>query len=51
MSVIAEGVETLPQRARLRDLGCEWAQGHLISRPLSADAVAGWVVAEGGSGL
>jgi EAL domain-containing protein (putative c-di-GMP-specific phosphodiesterase class I) len=51
MSVIAEGVETLPQRARLLDLGCERAQGHLISRPLSADAVAGWIAAGSGSGL
>jgi len=33
--VIAEGVETEAQRAFLADLGCEYLQGFLISRPLS----------------
>ncbi len=34
MSVIAEGVETLPQRDTLRDLGCDRFQGFLFSKPL-----------------
>ena len=46
MSVIAEGVETLPQRARLRSLGCERAQGHLISEPLGADAASELIAAD-----
>jgi diguanylate cyclase (GGDEF)-like protein len=40
MSVIAEGVETDSQLARVRDLGCDGAQGFLFSRPVSEDAVA-----------
>jgi diguanylate cyclase (GGDEF)-like protein/PAS domain S-box-containing protein len=44
MRVIAEGVETAPQRTRLRDLGCARAQGFLISPPLEAGA-AGELVA------
>jgi diguanylate cyclase (GGDEF)-like protein/PAS domain S-box-containing protein len=33
LDVIAEGVETSRQRARLAGLGCEFAQGYLFSRP------------------
>lgn len=36
--VVAEGVETHEQLAALRALGCDFAQGYLISPPLSADA-------------
>jgi EAL domain-containing protein (putative c-di-GMP-specific phosphodiesterase class I) len=34
MSVVAEGVETEPQRAFLQKIGCDWMQGYLFSRPL-----------------
>ena len=37
--VVAEGVETEEQAARLRTLGCKLAQGYLFSRPISPDAV------------
>jgi diguanylate cyclase (GGDEF)-like protein/PAS domain S-box-containing protein len=37
--VIAEGVETLGQRAILQDLGCDEIQGYLISRPVAATAL------------
>ncbi len=38
LRVIAEGVETPAQLQRLRDLGCEYAQGFYFSRPVDANA-------------
>jgi diguanylate cyclase len=35
LQVTAEGIETETQRAILAELGCEFLQGYLISRPLS----------------
>ena len=37
-TVVAEGIETEAQLARLRDLGCRFGQGYLLSRPLERDA-------------
>jgi diguanylate cyclase (GGDEF)-like protein/PAS domain S-box-containing protein len=39
MVVIAEGVETVPQRDLLIDMGCLYGQGYLFSKPLAADAM------------
>jgi EAL domain-containing protein (putative c-di-GMP-specific phosphodiesterase class I) len=36
LSVVAEGVETERQHGELRELGCEYAQGFLYSRPVPA---------------
>ena len=36
MGVIAEGVETEKQLAQLKELGCEYAQGFLVSVPLDS---------------
>jgi len=37
MAVTAEGVETQQQLAQLRDLGCEFGQGYVVSRPLNSE--------------
>ncbi|WP_299484580.1 EAL domain-containing protein [Acaryochloris sp. IP29b_bin.137] len=39
MKVVAEGVETKTQQKYLQEMGCEYAQGYLFSRPLAKDAV------------
>ena len=39
LRTIAEGVETLTQEERLRELGCDLAQGFLYARPLTPEAV------------
>jgi EAL domain-containing protein (putative c-di-GMP-specific phosphodiesterase class I) len=36
LRIVAEGVEDDAQLQRLADLGCDYAQGYLISRPLPA---------------
>lgn len=38
LSIIGEGVETQAEADQLRDLGIEYAQGFLFSRPLPAAA-------------
>ncbi len=40
LRVIAEGVETAAQADRLRDLGCQYAQGYYFARPLPANELA-----------
>ncbi|MGA0878866.1 MAG: EAL domain-containing protein [Ilumatobacteraceae bacterium] len=46
LAVIAEGVETVDQWRTVRSLGCDQAQGYLISPPVAADhlddALAQW---------
>lgn len=42
LRVVAEGVESAAAIALLTDLGCDSAQGFLISRPLSAPAFQEW---------
>ena len=37
LTVIAEGVETAAQLAEVRAIGCDYAQGYLMARPLPAD--------------
>jgi EAL domain-containing protein (putative c-di-GMP-specific phosphodiesterase class I) len=38
LEVIAEGVETDQQLCDLRELGCDYLQGYLFSRPVDAGA-------------
>ncbi|HEX8188043.1 MAG TPA: EAL domain-containing protein [Pyrinomonadaceae bacterium] len=40
MAVVAEGVETADQLRRLGDLGCDYGQGYLFSRPVGAGQAA-----------
>jgi EAL domain-containing protein (putative c-di-GMP-specific phosphodiesterase class I) len=51
MDVIAEGVETADQLDLLLGLGCDQAQGFLMSRPVSQDAFAALLKAGGGEFL
>jgi diguanylate cyclase (GGDEF)-like protein/PAS domain S-box-containing protein len=37
---VAEGVERPEQRDRLRELNCDYAQGFLLARPMSAEALS-----------
>ncbi|MHB1837611.1 MAG: EAL domain-containing protein, partial [Solirubrobacteraceae bacterium] len=43
LDVVAEGVETLESWNRLRELGCNVAQGYFLSRPVPADELAHWL--------
>jgi|GEM_PF-5683820 len=49
--VIAEGVETAPQRAALAALACDAAQGYFFARPMPAGAFSRLLWAGGRSGL
>ncbi|MGH9222502.1 MAG: putative bifunctional diguanylate cyclase/phosphodiesterase [Acidimicrobiales bacterium] len=50
LSTVAEGVETVDQRDRLRALGCDRMQGYLFARPQPADQLAG-LLGSGGPAL
>lgn len=43
LSVVAEGVETDAQAARLRHLGCDVLQGFLYARPMPADQFTAYI--------
>jgi EAL domain-containing protein (putative c-di-GMP-specific phosphodiesterase class I) len=43
LKVVAEGIETPQVWSTLLRLGCDLAQGYLISRPMPVDAVPGWL--------
>jgi EAL domain-containing protein (putative c-di-GMP-specific phosphodiesterase class I) len=48
LKVIAEGVEHRSQLQRLRGLGCDYAQGYYLARPLESAAMRA-LLARGGS--
>jgi diguanylate cyclase (GGDEF)-like protein/PAS domain S-box-containing protein len=43
LAVVAEGVEDTDVLARLQELGCDVAQGYLVSRPVPAAELSGWL--------
>ncbi len=43
LKTVAEGVETAAQMALLRQLGCDLAQGYLVSEPMDAQAALRWL--------
>lgn len=43
IEVVAEGVETIDQLERLRQLGCGTGQGYLFSRPIDREAAAAFI--------
>lgn len=43
VATVAEGVETLQDWQLLRDLGCDMAQGYLLSRPMPAEELVSWM--------
>jgi diguanylate cyclase (GGDEF)-like protein len=46
MDVIAEGVETAAQLARLRAIGCEYGQGYFFAKPLPSEAATALMASE-----
>jgi len=42
LKVVAEGVETAPQIALLRSLGCDEVQGYYFSKPLPLELYVKW---------
>ncbi len=43
LQVVAEGVETVEQLEFLRSVGCDYAQGYLISKPLPGPKFLSWL--------
>ena len=43
MGVVAEGIETLDQMEKLRNLGCDEVQGFGIARPMPVGAMTRWL--------
>jgi diguanylate cyclase (GGDEF)-like protein len=46
--IVAEGVETAEAWSTLLRLGCDYAQGYLVSRPIAAAELLSWVQARQG---
>jgi diguanylate cyclase (GGDEF)-like protein/PAS domain S-box-containing protein len=47
LRVIAEGVETADQLWRLKEMGCEFVQGHYIAKPLTSAAASELLFGQG----
>ena len=44
MKLVIEGVEYESQYKKLKKYGCDYVQGHLFSKPISASEVENWTV-------
>lgn len=44
LKVIAEGIETKPQLAKLQSLQCLYGQGYLFSKPLNPQSLFNWLI-------
>ena len=45
LQVVAEGIESDAQLARLKDIHCPYGQGYLFAHPMAAEEVERWVAA------
>jgi sensor c-di-GMP phosphodiesterase-like protein len=43
LHVVADGIETREVWDRLAELGCDTAQGYLLSRPLPPEELSAWL--------
>ncbi|WP_016949856.1 EAL domain-containing protein [Anabaena sp. PCC 7108] len=43
LDIVAEGIETVEQRDKLRSLGCNYGQGYLLSKPMPASLIKDWL--------
>ena len=43
LRVVAEGVETKAIWTALAELGCDYAQGYFLCRPMPPDALCAWL--------
>lgn len=50
LRVTAEGVESEQVLRYLRDIGCDYAQGYYIARPMDGDAAHAWTISASGLG-
>ena len=50
LTVVAEGVETPENYDRLRAMGCDLAQGHVLSAALPPDELAAWIARDRAAG-
>jgi len=43
IKIVAEGVEDVETLEMLSDMGCDYAQGYLISKPVPLEQIDGWI--------
>lgn len=49
IAAVAEGVESREEWELLRDLGCDFAQGYYVAKPMESGAFLGWLGARSAS--